>query len=51
MTAFLVLWLCGQAIGVALVWMYAIGLGRRVVTDIAPTVAVIVAVKGQQQRA
>jgi ceramide glucosyltransferase len=46
MTTFLVLWLCGQAAGVALVWMFAIGLGQRVTTDIAPPVAVIVAVKG-----
>jgi hypothetical protein len=46
MTTFLVLWLCGQAAGVALVWMFVIGLGRRVTTDIAPSVAIIVAVKG-----
>src|SRR6188472_4234008 len=47
MTTFLVLWLCGQIAGVALVWMFAVGLGRRVTTDIAPPVAVIVAVKGR----
>ncbi|MGZ5829241.1 MAG: glycosyltransferase [Xanthobacteraceae bacterium] len=46
MTTFLFLWLCAQAIGVALVWAFTIGLGKRVAPDIAPPVAVIVAVKG-----
>ena len=46
MTSFLVLWLCAQAIGVVLVWVFGIGLGRRVLPDIAPPVAIIVAVKG-----
>ena len=46
MTTFLVLWLFGQIAGVTLVWMFALGLGRRVIPDFTPPVAVIVAVKG-----
>jgi glycosyltransferase involved in cell wall biosynthesis len=49
MTTYLVLWLCAQTIGVVLVWMFSIDLGQRVILDIAPPVAVIVAVKGHDQ--
>jgi hypothetical protein len=46
MTSFLVLWLVAQAAGVLLVWLFTLGLGRRVISAITPPVAVIVAVKG-----
>jgi ceramide glucosyltransferase len=46
MTTFLILWLCAQAVGVVLVRTFTVGLGKRVFTDIAPPVAVIIAVKG-----
>ncbi len=46
MTIFLILWLCGQAIAVALVFSYAVGLGRPARPRATPLVAIIVAVKG-----
>jgi hypothetical protein len=48
MTAFLWLWLVTQAIGIGLVWLFTIGLGRRApaLDEDAPRVVVVVAVKG-----
>jgi len=46
MTTFLWVWLITQGIGVGIVWIFTIGLGRRVHLDETPRVAVIVAVKG-----
>jgi len=47
MTTFLILWLLTQAIAVALVFAYSIGLGRPAAPRTTPPVAVIVAVKGR----
>jgi ceramide glucosyltransferase len=49
MTAFLWIWLATQAIGVMLVWLFTVGLGRPVRLTEAPRVAVVVAVKGHDE--
>ena len=46
MMTFLSVWLITQGIGVGIVWLYTVGLGRRPGLDETPRVAVIVAVKG-----
>jgi Glycosyl transferase family 21 len=47
MTTFLWVWLVTQAVGVALVWVFTVGLGRPARrSTAAPRVAVVVAVKG-----
>jgi hypothetical protein len=46
MTTFLLVWLCAQAIAVALVFAYSINLGRPATLATTPRAAVIVAVKG-----
>jgi hypothetical protein len=48
MITFLVLWLVAQAIAVALVWWFTIGLGRPAQPAELPPVVVIVAVKGHE---
>jgi ceramide glucosyltransferase len=49
MTAFLWVWLATQAIGVGLVWLFTVGLGRPVRLNETPRVAVVVAVKGHDE--
>jgi ceramide glucosyltransferase len=49
MTAFLWVWLATQAIGVGLVWLFTVGLGRPVRLTETPRVAVVVAVKGHDE--
>ena len=49
MTAFLWIWLIAQATGVALVWLFTLGLGRPVRLNATPRVAVVVAVKGHDK--
>jgi Glycosyl transferase family 21 len=49
MTAFLWIWLVTQAIGVALVWLFTVGLGRPARRGDAPRIAVVVAVKGHDE--
>jgi len=49
MTAFLWVWLITQAVGVALVWLFTLGLGRSVRLTATPRVAVVVAVKGHDE--
>lgn len=46
MTSFLAVWLITQAIAVLLVWVFALGAGRRASLAATPRAAVIVAVKG-----
>lgn len=46
MVTFLLLWLAVQALSVAIVWFFTIGLGKQVKIETAPRVVVIVAVKG-----
>ncbi len=46
MMTFLSVWLITQGIGVGIIWLYTVGLGRRPGLDETPRVAVIVAVKG-----
>jgi hypothetical protein len=46
MTTYLILWLCAQAAGVLVVWLFTIGLGKSARPEVTPAVAVIVAVKG-----
>ena len=49
MTAFLWIWLITQAIGVTLVWLFTLGLGRPVRLTATPRIAVVVAVKGHDE--
>jgi ceramide glucosyltransferase len=49
MTAFLWIWLATQAIGVVLVWVFTVGLGRPARLSKAPHVAIVVAVKGHDE--
>jgi ceramide glucosyltransferase len=49
MTAFLWTWLVTQAFGVALVWLFTVGLGRPARRGEAPRLAVVVAVKGRDE--
>src|SRR3989304_9695572 len=46
LTSFLLVWLVTQAIGVGLVWLFTVGLGRPVVLQRFPRVAILVPVKG-----
>lgn len=46
MTTFLLIWLGAQTISMALVWLFTIGLGRRIDLTRTPRVVIIVAVKG-----
>src|SRR3989304_6823910 len=46
LTSFLLVWLVTQAIGVGLVWLFTVGLGRPVVPPRFPRVAILVPVKG-----
>lgn len=47
MTTFLILWLCAQAIGVALVWAFTVGLGKAAHPKATPPAAIVMAVKGR----
>ncbi len=47
MTTFLILWLCTQAAGAALVWGFSIGLGGAARASATPPVVVVMAVKGR----
>jgi len=49
MIAFLWSWLATQAIEVAAVWLFTVGLGRPVWLDETPRVAIVVAVKGHRE--
>lgn len=49
MTAFLWIWLATQAVGVGLVWLFTVGLGRPARRAETPRVAVVVAVKGHDE--
>ena len=46
MTTFLIAWLAVQAVSVALVWIFTVGLGKPAVLARSPSVVVVVAVKG-----
>ena len=48
LTSFLLVWLVTQAIGVGLVWLFTVGLGRPVVLQRFPRVAILVPVKGHE---
>ena len=49
MTAFLWIWLATQAVGVGLVWLFTVALGRPARRAGTPRVAVVVAVKGHDE--
>jgi glycosyltransferase involved in cell wall biosynthesis len=47
MTTFLILWLGAQAVGVALIWGFSIGLGKPAQASATPPAVLVMAVKGR----